>query len=278
MSWLSSLYGSNEAPRTVVPPSNYSADDWKFVREEDPTTYAQIKEYDPQVIAARKAAEDAAAHSTAVSSVTSPSISVAPTGPQVALQQLNDALGSGFESRFEPDTIASPFVQSTLTSGRGKADEFIANMIKRGTLTESGQSGAASALDKQTSGIQSRLSDISNALLGSDRARLTDLANAARGTAQQTPEGTEFDPTPYVNQISSAGQAQAGTFGDRFSQALPSGDLFDTSGLAGAGGGVTSPQNISFDPYAQEGGKLSTGLGDTVAPAAADKKRRTSVF
>jgi hypothetical protein len=195
------------------------------------------------------------------------------------LKQLNDALGPDFASRFEPDTVASPFVQSALTSGRSKADDFISNMLKRGTLSEAARGKAVNAIDTQAPTVSSKLSGLGSTLLASDRAKLTDLANTARGTAQQTPEGTTFDPTPLVNQIASAGQGYAGSFGDRFNASLPPGDLFDTSGIAGASGAVTGPQNVSYDPYAQEGGKLTTGLGDTSsAPPSVTGKRRTSIF
>jgi hypothetical protein len=194
-----------------------------------------------------------------------------------ALQQLNDALGSGFESRYEPDTVASPFEASALTSGRSKADDFISNMLKRGTLTESGRAGATSALDLQTPGIQTKLQNIGSGILSSDRSNLTNVANNLRGSVGGT-SGEGFDPTPLVNQIASTGAAQSGTFGDRFNASLPPGDLFDTSGIASAGGGVSAPENIQFDPYSQEGGKLNTGLDDSSSVLPSGGRRRTSVF
>jgi len=248
------------------------------VKASNPTYYETIKSQDPRYIAERQAAQQQEALANAIAGAAGPAATVAPTGPQVALKQLNDALGSGFESRLLPDTLDDSFVNTALTSGRGKADEFIQNMLKRGTLTESGRGSAIKALDTQAGGVQSKLNALSSALLQGDRANLTNLANAKREAAQGTPVGTEFDPTPYVNEINAAGQGYAGSFGNRFNASLPPGDLFDTSGLASAGGAVTRPQNISFDPYAQEGGTLSTGLDDQGAPAPAEKKRRTTVF
>jgi hypothetical protein len=274
MSWLSDVF-SGDSPQVIAQPTqDQVANYYRTVKQNNPVGYELIKAQDPAYIAEQQA--------QAFSRASTPDVpaprTVAPTGPQVALKQLNDVLGSDFESRFEPSTVGDPFVQSALTSGRSKADEFISNMLRRGTLTESGRAGAIDVLNRQTPTVQSRLGGISTGLLTSDRARLTELANAARGTAQQTQEGTEFDPTPLVNQIASAGQSQAGTFGARFNASLPPGDLFDVSGVAEAGGGVTGPRNIQFDPYAQEGGKLTTGLSDTGAPPPSSSKRRTSVF
>jgi len=164
------------------------------------------------------------------------------------------------------------------TGGSQGANIRVLNNSYGGSGFSQAEFDAIKALDTQAGGVQSKLNALSSALLQGDRANLTNLANAKREAAQGTPVGTEFDPTPYVNEINAAGQGYAGSFGNRFNASLPPGDLFDTSGLASAGGAVTRPQNISFDPYAQEGGTLSTGLDDQGAPAPAEKKRRTTVF
>ena len=235
--------------------------------------YETIKQNDPEYIASQQAtafAQPAAAAATP----TAP----APVGSEMALQRLNEALGSDFETRYEPDTVASPFVQNALSSSRSKADDFIANMLKRGVLSETGRAGAAKTLDTQSSGVSSKLGGLSAALLAGDRANLTNRANEARTAAQGIRDDQAYDPSSVLGDLATLGQSQASTFGSRYNAALPPGDLFDTSGIAGAGGGVTSPQNVLYDPYAVEGGKLSTGLGDTTTAPAADKKRRTSVF
>jgi len=275
MSWASELFSGSD-PQQIVPPTpEQAANYYRQVKANNPGYYETIKASDPEWIAAQGAALSAAPGVVAASA---PAPSAAPSGPEVALQRLNDTLGSGFENRLLPDTLDSPFVNAAYTTQRGKADDFIANMLKRGTLTESGRAGAIGALDTQAGGIRSKLNDLGSALLTADRGRLTNLANAKRAEAQQTPTGADYDPSGALNAINAAGVDYAGSFGNRFNASLPTGDLFDTSGIGAASGGVTSPQNVAFDPYAQEGGKLTTGLGDNVAPAASDKKRRTSVF
>jgi hypothetical protein len=150
-------------------------------------------------------------------------------------------------------------------------------MLKRGTLSEAARGKAISALDTQTPNAQTRLQNVGTGVLSSDRANLMNLANSLRGSVGGT-SGEGFDPSPLVNQIASLGQSQSSTFGDRFNQGLPPGDLFDTSGIAGASGAVTGPNNVSYDPYSQEGGKLTTGLSDSNAAPPSSTKRRTSIF
>jgi hypothetical protein len=276
MSWLSDVFSDSSPTQIQRPDPTQVQNYYDAMEKNNPTLYEQVGQYDDPARASKLAAKAAAAANTSVAPTAAPAPIAG--GPDVALMRLNEALGQGFESRFEPDTVASPFVQSALASQRGRANDFISNMLKRGTLTESGRGKAVSALDLQTPGVQSKLSDLSTALLNADRANLTNLANVKRGQAQQTPLGTEYDPSSAINELTQAGQGYAGSFGGRFNAVLPPGDLFDTSGLGVAGGGVTSPQNVSYDPYAVEGGKLTTGLGDTSTPPPSSTKRRTSVF
>jgi len=274
MSWLSDVFSDSSAPQIVPPTATQVANYYKDVKANNPAYYETIKANDPDYIASQQAAAYAAPAAAAAAAP----VSVAPTGPEVALKQLNDTLGSGFESRYLPDTLDDPFINTALTSGRSKADEFIQNMLKRGVLNESGRGNAVKALDTQTGGITSKLNALGSALISSDRANLTNLANQKRAQAQGTPVGTEFDPTPLVNEIASTGQGYAGSFGTRFNASLPPGDLYDTSGIGAASGAVTGPQNVSYDPYAVEGGQLSTGLDDQAPAVPAEKKRRTTVF
>jgi hypothetical protein len=260
-------------PDTSVKTQGY----YDTVKANNPTMYETIKNQDPKYIAEQQAASKDKALQDAIAAAGAGSTdTVAPTvvDPGAALQRFNESLGSGFESRLLPDTLDDPFIDRTITSGRNKADAFIENMLKRGTLTTSGRSGAINALDKQSGSVRSRLNELGNVLLGNDRGRLTNLAN----TKRQLASDPSFDPMAAINDITTTGQGYAGTFGDRFASSLPPGDLFDTSGLSTAGGAVTGPQNISFDPYAQSGGTLKTGLGDQISTPPSTKKRTTAVF
>jgi len=275
MSWLSELFGGGGSAGAVVPPTAEQVGNYyRQVKANNPAYYEQIKQSDPEWIAAQSAPAPAPAPDPGPAPAPAPT----PFDPAVSLQKLNEGLGSGFESRLLPDTLDDPFVNTALTKGRGTADEFISNMLRRGTLSDTGGIKARASLDKQTPGATNKLNDISMALLNADRGKLTNLANAKRAGAQQA--GPSYDPSGDINEINTTGQGFAGSFGDRFNAALPAGDLYDVSGLGAAGGGVTSPQNVQYDPYAQEGGKLNTGLqatgGEQAAPTK--KKRTTAVF
>ena len=289
MSWLSELFGGGSNTGAVaVQPSQYTEQDWQGLRPAEmggvpnprqgaavPGLYDSIKQYDPKWIALQNASNAAPAPAPAPAPTPPP----APVGggPEEALQKLNAALGSGFENTYLPDTLDDPFINTALAKGRSSADDFISNMIKRGTLSGPAEAKARAALDAQTPGVTSKLGGIGSTLLGTDRTNLTNFANTQRGVAQQTPAGADFDPTPLVNQIAQTGQGYAGTFGDRFNAALPAGDLYDTSGIGSLSGAVTSPKNVAYDPYAVEGGKLKSGLEDSGEPAP-KKKRTTEVF
>jgi len=273
MSLLSELFGGGSSIGAVVPPTaEQVANYYRQVKANNPAYYEQIKASDPEWQAEQQAG--------AVASVGAPAPAPTPPpfDPAVSLQKLNEGLGPNFESRLLPDTLDDPFVSSALTKGRGTADELISNMLRRGTLSDTGGTRARAALDKQTPGATSKLNDISMALLNADRGKLTSLANTKRAGAQAAGEG--YDPSGDIGEINTTGQGFAGSFGDRFNAAVPSGGLYDVSGLGASGGGVTGPQNVSYDPYAQEGGKLNTGLqatgGEQAAPTK--KKRTTAVF
>jgi hypothetical protein len=169
----------------------------------------------------------------------------------------------GFENTYVPSTLTDPFEESAFQTGRTKATDFIGNMVRRGTLTESGRQSAMDILGGQETGIRNRLNDIGNVLLENEKAKLRGLAAGGSQPSDIATESAAF---------------QAGLPG-AYQSALPAGDLFDVSTIGTQAGGVsgaqTSPQ---LDPYAAEGGQLKTGLeeGEPARPAA--KKRSTAVF
>jgi hypothetical protein len=244
MSWLSDLFGGGGDGPGEAQWALYNAE----VKRLQDQFYAQEAAKEQERLrlvdeANRKAASGAAA--------ASPGAPAAPVFPP------------GFESSYIPSTLTDPFEESALQTGRTKASDFIGNMVRRGTLTESGRQSAMDILGGQEAGVRSRLNDIGNVLLENEKAKLRGLA---AGGAQPSDIATE----------SSA--FQAGLPG-AYQGALPAGDLFDVSTIGTQAGGVagaqTSPQ---LDPYAAEGGQLKTGLEEQGAARPAAKKRTTAVF
>ena len=151
-------------------------------------------------------------------------------------------------------------------------------MLKRGVVTESGRAGALNKLSEQDPGVTNKLTGISNTLLENERAKLRGIAGEGYGAAAGQ-SGEFFDPSSY--------QSRANTDASAFLQGFPAsfassvgdvGSLYDTSGLGAAGGAATGGQTVGFDPYAVEGGKLSTGTGTDDQGTARPKKRSTAVF
>jgi len=223
---------------------------------EDPNAILQRQQAAAAAAAAAEAERQRLA-SLAASGTTATGVNV---GSAPAAPAAPTPLAEGFEMGLLPSTFADPFIESTATAGRSKADEFINNMLKRGTTTASGADAARAALTAQDPGVRSQISSISNTLLDQERAKL-------RG----------YGPGGDINPAQAEATAFQGGFGDLLAGALPPGDLYNTSGLGGAAGAATNSRNVTLDPYAVEGG-LKTGLADAAAKTTANKKRTTAVF
>ncbi len=205
-----------------------------------------------------------------------PTVSSPDAGGPSSTDVYNSAFPSGFESTLLPSTFADPFLQQQQGVQRRGAQSLIDAMVSRGVLTPSGASKATNLLSGQDPAVQKRLGDISNVLLKNERAKLRGIGSQASTAASGTPTG--FDVTPYSKQASEEASSFESSFPEALSKAVPAEGLYDTSGLASAGGAV-APSQISpqLDPYAQSGGQLKTGLEDTTTDTST-KKRTASIF
>jgi hypothetical protein len=260
----------------------FTAQDWANTKEFDPFSYEQIKQYDPAWKEEQRLAAEAAAKATTQGQIGAAQGSnpVGVYSGPTAEAKLQSVLPPGFENTLIPSSAADPYVNTAFTGARGKAQEFISNMLSRGTTTDTGASAGLSALDKQDPGVRSRLSDLSTALLAGGRANLRGIANEGYGAAAGQ-SGETFDPSPWASRASSTASQFLRDFPGSYTKSVgEAGDLYNTGGLSSAAGAAQGSRNISIDPYAQEGGRLSTGLGDSSsgAPPPSDKKRRTSIF
>jgi hypothetical protein len=261
----------------AIPIEQWTEAQWANARANPQRSgYERFKQYDPQVIAANKTASTTATQGEIATAQASNPPPPAYSGP-TAQAELQALLPTGFESTLIPSSAADPYISSTMAKGRGTAQDFIQNLFKRGTTSGSGRESALTALGTQDPGVKSRLTDISNALLEGERSKLRGIAGQGYSAAGGQ-SGEFFDPSPW--------KSQADTEAAQFLQAFPAsyttavgdtGGLYDTSGLTGAAGAAKGPRNVSFDPYAVEGGKLSTGLEEGAAPPPS-KKRSTAVF
>lgn len=196
------------------------------------------------------------------------------SGP-TAREEIDALLPSGFEKTAVTSSMLDPFISSAQKAQKASAQDVIARLLRRGQLTESGRLGAQSALDLQDPGVRTALSNYGEGILGSERDTLRTLANVGR-TAAGSQTGEFFDPDPYKSDVDKELASFTTGLPGKFSSGVPTG-LYTTANLAGAGGGVTGPENIVYDPYAVEGGQLQSGV-EQPGPPTSSKKRTTSVF
>lgn len=285
MSWLSeNVTGDGSFTGTGADPNTFTPQYWTTVKSSNPTYYNSIKQYDPAFRAEQQAADAAAAGAatagaTGTAAASNP-IATGPTQGESAATALNSLLqafgGTAGGASFVPGTLDDSAISGVFNTQRGKAQDYIGNLLKRGVVTESGQKSGLASLSGQEPGVRSRLNDVGNLLLEQERGKVRGIYNEGAQAAGQVSAGGTFDPTPYSQRAQSDVSGFAGGLSDAIAASV-GGDLFDTSGLSGSSGAPASGQtNLDLDPYAAPGGKLTTGLESGGAPAT--KRRSTAVF
>lgn len=196
------------------------------------------------------------------------------SGP-TARQKLEALLPPGFDVTSLPDTFGSSTVESTRTGAKQKAQDYIANMLRRQTVTPEGAEKASTSLGTQDPAIRQKLSDLANSMIAGERSKLRGIVNEGYAAADKPGEtGEFFNATPYQQRVQSElSKFQADFPGSYGTQA--GGVGYDVAGISGA---VTSPQAIGYDPYAFTGGSIPGGNKDETASQYSQKKRSTSVF
>lgn len=271
MGYLDDLLGNSSFTSTGPDPSLYTPGYFSSVKANNPTYYETIKQYDPiyknqQIEEARARDAAATASSTSAAAASNP-VAAAPAGPSQA-DSASAALGkllAGFGgvaggASFVPNTLDDPTIENIFGTQRGKAQDYLGNLLKRGVITTGGQAAGQAKLAGQEPGVRSKLNDVGNLLLEQERGKVRGIYNQGAAAAGSVGAGASFDPTPYVTNAQNDVSGFTSGLADAFSGQI-SGDLFDTSGLAGASGVPSSGQtNFDFDPYAGTGGKLNTGL------------------
>jgi hypothetical protein len=285
MGILDDVLGGGGSTAAGADPRTFSAAYWDAIRP-NAAYYNTIKDFDPKYVAEQKAAADAAA-STGVANATQAATASNPVQGPTQAESASEALGrllSGFGgvaggANFVPGTLDDPAIANIFGAQKTKAQDYINNLFKRGVVTSSGQQSGVAALSGQEPRVRSKLNDVGNLLLEQERGKVRGIYNEGASAAGSVPAGggASFDPTPYVSRA----QQDVGGFQGGLADAIAgsiSGDLFDTSGLAGSSGAPSSGQaSLDFDPYAGTGSKLNTGL-DTGGSSTSTKRRSTAVF
>jgi hypothetical protein len=192
-----------------------------------------------------------------------------------ATGQVNQLFQPEFEQTWAPGTADDPYIQETLGKERGKADEYLGNLLKRGVITDTGYKGGVGAIEEQVPNVQGQLTDIGDALIEAQRGKLTGLADRARNTASTLDVGQTFDPTSYDKQLHDVTADFGAGFGGKFNAAVPE-DLFDFSKIQQKAGAAQGAQNLAFDPGAVAGDVGS--FGDVTEDLTKKKKTQVPVF
>lgn len=196
-----------------------------------------------------------------------------------AMQAINAKYAPGFESNYLSSSYDDPLAATVYGEQRGKADERLNALLKRGVITQSGFNAGAKNLDEQGSRVRTQLQDIGQSLLDAERSKLGGIVDTGRQAASTLGVGQAFDLSPYDTRV----QSELGDFGTRFQDQFRAGipgDLFDTTALASIAGGAQGVGNTPFDRNALAG--LDTTTTDsTDDPFSGQKpvqKRTSTVF
>lgn len=173
-------------------------------------------------------------------------------GRDTAVRGVNQAFTPGFERSRIADTADDPFIAEAQAGQRGKAEDYINNLFKRGVITATGKTGAENKLAEQDPRVRTQLDELGQNVISSGRQSLTDVANRARGDASMLDLGGTFDPSKYTTEADTNYNDFLAKFGDRFKSSVPD-NLYDTAGLSTAAGVSQGAQNTAFDPNALAG-------------------------
>lgn len=193
-----------------------------------------------------------------------------------ALQSLNSVLMPGFENNYIPDTFDDDLTNTVYSEQRGKADEYLQNLLKRGVITDTGAAAGAKNLDQQGARVRTQLRDLGSSLLDAERGKISGIYDKGREAASTVDIGQTFDPNAFAKLINDNVSEFNSSFGDTFRAGIP-GDLFDVSGLSAIAGGAQGAGNNAFDPAAVAGKSTDDEAKDDIDPITG-KKRTSTVF
>jgi len=259
MSWLSELFNpkSAPAPAPYAPPPDNSAAMMKMQID-----YLNQLRADQQAKDAKFEAMDPTATRNA------------------ALGTVGGAFAPEFQSSWLPSSLTDTLEAEYFNKQKSGVDEYLNNLLKRGVITDTGFAKANEEVNRQASGVRTKLDSIGQMLLNQERDTLGSYADRARGAASSLPVGGAFDITPFTTGAQGELASFQSKLGDLYGSQVPS-DLFDKTVLAAMAGGAQGAGNRPFDPEAVAGtniGVSTDDTGDPFAPKKTTPKRSSTVF
>lgn len=266
MSWLSEMFGGGGG--------------------EDPNAIAQRQQAQQQAMALQAQQQQQQQFEALMATLRPPE--PAPVDPRIqqredlrsgATNAIRSFTAPGFENTSVPDTLDDDLAAQVYGEQRGKADQYLQNLLKRGVITDTGAAAGAKNLDEQGARVRTQLSDLGSSLLNAERGKLKGIADQGAQAASTVDIGQTFNPTAFADMLNASLGDFSKNFGDSFRAGVP-GDLFDTSALSSIAGGAQGAGNLAFDPNAVSAGVIGSGTSDETDPNSTTpaKKRTTSVF
>lgn len=265
MSWLSELFGGGGG--------------------EDPNAVAQRFAAQQQAMQQQQQQQQQQQFEMLMATLRPTEAAPAPVDPRIqqredlrsgAMNSLNATFAPGFETTLLPDTYDDAVGATVYGEQRGKADQYLNNLLKRGVITETGYAAGAKNLDEQGARVRTQLNDVGKGLLEAQRGKVSGIYGQGKEAASTVDIGQTFDPAAFSKLIGDSVSEFNNTFGDSFRAGVP-GNLFDTSGLAAIAGGAQGAGNNAFDPDATAG-VINEDTDDPLNPTAKPKKNPTFVF
>lgn len=169
-----------------------------------------------------------------------------------AQTDLDRLFSPNFETKRIPFTLDDPYLDSINAEQRSSADSIIRNMLDRGVITQSGYNAAAADLDKQSSGVKTRLNELGTSTIAGGQGSLREIANTARQDAANLKLGNQFDPYSYSSDADRIFDEFITGLGDNIRSKV-TGNLYNTTGLAALAGAAQGAGNTTYNPNAAAG-------------------------
>lgn len=164
----------------------------------------------------------------------------------------------GFAQQQVPDTADDAILSAILGERYQTAAQQVQNAFSRGNLNEQGFTTAQKLLDQSKQTGSARLTEIGNAILGTDRDQLRDTADTYRGRASNFELGQQFDPSSLQSALEGLRSEQVGTLEGRVRGAAGNERFFDPASILNSAGATQG----AFNPAT---GSQATGPGSLLA-------------
>lgn len=156
------------------------------------------------------------------------------------------AFGAKMPKDWVPLTSDDALIESLLGGQRTTANDFVKNMLSRGTITDKGADAAYADLDRQAALATPQLSEIGTGLINTGESNI-DAEQARRASAYDT---LKFDQ-PYsvdtdYNDLNKMATDFIGTLGAGLNTATGGKNYFNTSGLGAIAGEAQGAGNTKF--------------------------------